>query len=233
MRKVFIKILLFGLLGGLFGGYLFVSISNNYSANISQVAVSTPSITINPAQGFWDKIVSESSFTSLGLQVFQADKLIKQGSGIIVSSDGLIVTVADLIAPGAVYQIFYGDKILRGTLIAWDYNLNLALIKTDSSYSNVVDLNERNYDSGEEVVLAGKLFDVSKPVIFSQRGTISYITEKSAVIDTIVNKNLSGAGVIDVRGDFIGLAYLRNSRVNLVKASFVEKFFQEYLLKNK
>lgn len=231
MRKDFLKILFFGLLGGLLGGYTFIFVSDKYSANISQAIIPTPIISIDPTQGFWDKIVFDSSFTSLGIQVFQSDKLIKQGSGAIVSSDGFVVTVADLLAPSAVYQIFYGDKILRGTLAAWDYNLNLALIKTDSSYSNVADLNDREYRSGEEIVLAGKLFDVSKPVIFSQRGTISYVTDKIAAIDTVVNKNLPGVEVIDSRSNFIGLAYLRNGRVNLIRAVAIENFFREYLNK--
>ena len=215
----------------MFGGYFFISINDKYSASMTQAVVLTPIITAIPDQGFWDKLVSESLLTSLGIQVFQVDKLVKQGSGVVVSSDGLVVTIADLSAPNAVYQVFYGDKILRGVVVARDYNLNLLLIKTDSSYSNVADLNEREYHSGQEVILVGKLFDVSRPVVFSQRGAISYVTQKNITIDTIVDKNLYGAGVIDASGDLIGLAYLRSGKVNLIKASSVENFFQEYINK--
>lgn len=232
MRKDFFKILFFGLLGGLSGSYFFISMNDKYSAGITQAVIPAPVISVIPDQGFWDKLVSESSVMSLGIQVFQADKLVKQGSGAVVSSDGLIVTIADLSAANAVYQIFYGDKILRGTVVARDYNLNLMLIKTDNPYSNVANLNEREYHSGQEVVLVGKVFDVSKPVVFSQRGTVSYIMEKSAVIDTAVDKNLYGAGVFDASGDLIGLAYLRSGKVNLIRASSVEKFFQEYMNKS-
>lgn len=232
IMKSFFSVLFLGLLGGLFGGYFFIFINNKYSANITEAVVPTPVITAIPNQGFWDKLVSESSATSLGIQVFQADKLVKQGSGVAVSSDGLIVTIADLSVPNAVYQVFYGDKILRGAVVARDYNLNLVLIKTDGAYSNVADLNEHEYNSGQEVILVGKLFDVSKLVVFSQRGAIGYVTERHIIIDTIVDKNLYGAGVIDANGELIGLAYLRNGKVNLIRASSVEKFFQEYMNKS-
>lgn len=232
LMKSFFSVLFLGLLGGLFGGYFFISINDNYSANITEAVVPTPVISAIPNQGFWDRLVSESSSTSLGIQVFQADKLVKQGSGVVISSDGLIVTIADLLAPNAVYQLFYGDKILRGAVVARDYNLNLVLIKTDSAYSNVADLNEHEYNSGQEVVLVSKFFDVSKPVVFSQRGTIGYVTERNVVINTIIDKNLYGAGIIDADGELIGLAYLRNGKVNLIKASSVEKFFQEYINKS-
>ncbi|MDP3696846.1 MAG: serine protease [Candidatus Taylorbacteria bacterium] len=230
--KSFFSVLFLGLLGGLFGGYFFISINDKYSASMTQAVVPAPVISAIPSQGFWDKIVSESLFTSLGIQVFQSDKLVKQGSGVVVSSDGLIVTIADLSVPNAVYQVFYGDKILRGAVVARDYNLNLLLIKTNNSYSNVADLNEREYHSGQEVILVGKVFDVSKPVVFSQRGAVSYVTEKSIIIDTVVNKNLYGAGVVDANGDLIGLAYLRGGKVNLIRVSSVEKFFQEYIGKD-
>lgn len=230
--KSFFSVLFLGLLGGLFGGYFFISINNKYSASITEAVVSTSVISAIPNQGFWDRVVSESSSTSLGIQVFQADKLVKQGNGVVISSDGLIVTIADLMVPNAVYQIFYGDKILRGAVVAMDYNSNLILIKTDNSYSNVADLNEHEYNSGQEVVLVSKFFDVSRPVVFSQRGTIGYVTERSIIIDTVVDKNLYGAGIIDANGELVGLAYLRNGKVNLIKASFVEKFFQEYIDKD-
>lgn len=235
--KNFFNLLLFGFLGGVIGASIFLYFSDRNSANISEatVPVPTPTISLSPSLGFWEKIIFENSLTSVSIQVFQADQIIKQGSGVVVSSDGLVVTVADLAAPATngVYQIFYDDKILRGTVVSKDYNRNLLLIKTNYTYPNVMDLSAKNYDNGHEVVLVGKLLDFSKPRIHSQRGTISYITDKSVIIDAIANRNLYGYAILDGERNFIGLSYLRNGKINLVKANTIQDFLQGYLAKNK
>jgi len=231
VKKIFSQILLFSFFGGVIGTFSSVYISGKYLANISEVVTPTPVISRAPSLGFWEKIISENSSTLVSIQVFQENKVTRQGSGIVVSSDGLVITVADLAAVGAVYQIFYDDKILRGTVVSRDYIHNLLLIKTDSAYPNVVDLSPKNYNNGQEIVLVGKILDFSKPTSYSQRGTISYITDKSVLVDTIVNKNLYGHAIINTESNFIGLSYLRNGKVNLIRTNTIQNFLQEYITK--
>ena len=231
--KGFLTLLFFGLLGGIVGGYFFISLSGFNSADISEAVVSLPTATAIPSHGFWEKIISEASLSTVGIQVFQSNRLLKQGSGIIVSSDGLIVTVGDLAASNAVYQVSYEDKIIRGKIISTDYNLNLILIKTENSYSNVASLGADNYHSGQEVVLMGKILDLSNSSTFSQKGMISYVTPKNVVIDTSASTNLTGTGVVDSDGYFAGLAYLRNGKVNMVRGITVDNFFKTYSSKIK
>ncbi len=233
MKKDFFRLLFFSFLGGVVGAFGFIYVSDKYLANISESITPTPIISVAPSLGFWEKIIYENSSASVSIQVFQENKVTKQGSGIIVSSDGLVVTVADLVAVGAVYQIFYEDKILRGTVVSRDYNRNLLLIKTDHAYPNVIDLSPKNYDNGQEVVLIGKLLDFSKPTAYSQSGTVSYVTDKSVLIDTVVSKNLYGHAIIGREGNFLGLSYIRNGRVNLVRTSAIQDFLQEYVAKSK
>jgi len=231
MKKDFFSLLFIGFLGGVVGAFGLVYINGKYLANISENITPTPILSVAPSLGFWEKVISENSSISVGVQVFQENKVTKQGSGIIVSSDGLVITVADLAATGAVHQIFYDDKILRGTVVSRDYNLNLLLIKTDHVYPNVVDIGPKNYDNGQEVVLIGKVLDFSKSTAYSQRGTISYVTDKSVLIDTIVSKNLYGHAIISREGNFLGLSYIRNGRVNLVRTNAIQNFLQEYIAK--
>ena len=233
MKKTFSQILLFSFFGGIVGAFSSVYINGKYLANISENITPAPIISVVPSLGFWEKIISENSSTSVGIQVFQENKVTKQGSGVIVSSDGLVVTVADLAATGAVYQIFYDDKILRGTVVSKDYNHNLLIIKTEHAYPNVVDLSPKNCDNGQEVVLIGKLLDFSKPTAYSQRGTISYVTDKSVLIDTIVGKNLYGHAIINRESNFLGLSYLSSGRIKLVSTNAIQGFLQEYLTKSK
>ncbi len=231
--KSFLTLLFFGLIGGIIGSYFFISLNMPSSADISQTVVSVPTVSVTPSYGFWEKIISESAPSSVGIQVFQSNRLVKQGSGIIVSSDGLIATVGDLAVSNAVYQIFYEDKILRGKIAAVDYGLNLALIKTENLYSNVADLSSKDYRSGQEVILIGNIPDISRSASFSQKGMISYVAQKSIIIDTLATNNLVGAGVVNSDGDFIGLTYLRNGKANMIQGAVVGEFFKVYINKIK
>jgi len=242
MDRFFLKSLIAGLGGGALGFlilFYFMGGSFNIFAlsgySLEENPETTPSVipVVSVAEGFWDKLAAESSFSSVGIQVFQNNTLARQGSGIILSSDGLIMTTADLAFKDAVYQIFYEDKVFRGLVEAIDYKSNLFILKSLTSYSAVADLDvSHDYKSGQDILLIGKLVDVSSPTTVSQRGTISYVTEGRILIDTAQNNYLSGAGVIGASGKFIGMSYLRSGKTYLIKSGIIEPFFKEYLDKN-
>lgn len=233
MRKNFLTLFFVGLVGGLLGAYLFSSfIGNNYSANINEPIEPTPIVQTTPVQGFWEKIISEASLYSVGIQVFQNNKIVREGSGVVISSDGLIATTADLAISGAAYQVFYEDKILRGVPAMLDYKRNILLLKTDNPTSGVVGLKDESYRSGQEIVLIGKIISLSKPSVFSQHGFISYITDKGIVLDTVSGNRIRGAGVISAKGEFIGLTTTANNTVSVIPASSISALFDEYINKN-
>ena len=228
--KNFLILLLYGLMSGVIGGYFFISLNSKYFADTSQAVIPVPTIPSISEQNLWEKAISESASSLVGFQVFQGNKLVKEGSGIIVSSDGLIITVADLAIAGAVYQIFYEDKIFRGSVLAVDYVSDLVLVKTSNQFSNVADFSREEYQNGQDVAIVGKLMDLSKPVLFSQKGTVSYITSRNIIIDAVSNiHNLFGAGVIDRNGDFLGVTFARNGRANLIQANLIQDFFKKYI----
>ena len=72
--------------------------------------------------------------------------------------------------------------------------------------------------------------DLSKPVIFSQKGAISYITPSNITIDTALNiNNLYGAGAVDKNSNIMGIIYIRNGKVNLIRTDLIEDFLKKYL----
>ncbi len=135
--------------------------------------------------------------------------------------------------PGAIYQVFYEDKIYKGEIVARNFNINLLLLKTEGLYSNVADLDvAHDYQSGQEIIMLGKIIELSKPAIVSQKGLVSYVTEKKIVIDSAPNNYLLGAGIADLDGKFIGLSYLRSGKIFMITAKTIDTFFREYLDKN-
>lgn len=190
----------------------------------------TPATLANPIPGFWEKLVSDVSLSVVGIQVFQDNKLVRQGSGLIASSDGLVVTTADLGIKNAIYQIYYEDKILRADIVTADYKSNLMLLRSTASFASVARFDSlKVYQSGIETMIVGKLIDNSKPTLFSQKGLISYVTDRSVVLDSSANSYDAGSGIIDSSGSFIGLGYVRNGKILLIKTPVIDLFVKNFL----
>ena len=237
------KIFLIGLVGGIFGFFLTVIffnldyvISNKLPSNITNsVQITYTSVPLpTPVPDFWQSIVNDSSLGVVVVQVFLNNKLFIQGGGLILSSDGLIAVPAGLTVKGGIYQIYYDGKIYKGSVVKFDLFKSLALIKIDAIGLSVADLRHVNYNSGQDVVIISKRLDLSGSIaVVSQKGMVSYVTPKNIIIDTLTSGSIIGTGVINDNGDFIGLAYLRNGKVNMVKGASINDFFKTYSVKTK
>ncbi len=194
---------------------------------------STPTPMPNISSDFWQKIVSDHILNTVAIQSFKGGKIIREGSGMTISSDGIIITTFDVIAGADVYQVFYGDKILRAQLVRYDGFKNLALLKVSATDMNVTRL-ERNHklQSGQDVVVSGKVVELFSPAVFAQKGMISYILSKDIVIDTESNYFLSGSKTINNSGIVVGMAYLRSGTVRLITSETMDDFVKSYFQVN-
>jgi hypothetical protein len=104
------------------------------------------------------------------------------------------------------------------------------LLKTSGSNSNIAELNPLfEHKSGQELLLIGRVFDLSKPAIASQEGTVSYVTDRSVVLNSTANKYIFGFAAAGSDGKLNGLVYIRNNIVYLVRGDTIENFFKNYL----
>lgn len=240
MDKKSLKLFMFAFLGGVVGS-LFLTLTGFgfMSANIGNTTysqkedlINTPNPTPNPE--LWEKVVVKVSPGLVGIQTISENSVLRQGGGIIVSSDGLVVTTTNLWGPErSIYQIFYDNKIIKGNVVAIDSKANLMLLKTPTQSSNIAELAKYEYKSGQEIIVVGKTFNLSKPTITSQKGSISQVLEKSVTIDTLPNKYLYGFGVSDKDGYLRGIVYLRSGMANLIRSETIENFLKSYLEKPK
>jgi len=230
--------MLIGFLGGVAAWFFILSVpgSNSIAFNFIKGDLvgflgSTPAPTPTPivSPDFWEKITSDHALSTVAVQSFKDGKVTKEGSGMIVSSDGLIVTTFDLIFGVDVIQVFYQDKILRGQLVKFDSFKNLALIKSGAADVDVARF-DRNYQfqPGQDIIVSGKVIELLHSNAFAQRGMVSYILSKDVILNTEAKYFLSGSKVIDNSGVVIGMAYLRNGMVHLVKAEAVDDFIKSY-----
>ena len=160
--------------------------------------------------------------------------MVREGSGIVISSDGVVITTLDVISGADVLQVFHKDKILRAKVTKYDGFKNLALLKVDSADMDVTRL-DRNYQfqPGQDVIVSGKIVELSNSVVFAQRGMISYVFSKDIIVDTEPNYFLSGSKVINKSGVVVGMSYLRNGTVRLITSETMDNFVKSYFQASK
>lgn len=235
----YIKTILLGFLGGVValvlvlsspgsGSFVFGLIRGDLVEFLGTKPGPTPTpVVISP--DFWQKIVFDHVLSTVAIQSFKDGKITREGSGMIISSDGIIVTTFDVVAGADVYQVSYGDKIFRAQLVRYDGFKNLALLKVPATDMNVTRLERsRQLQPGQDVVVSGKLIELSNPTVFAQRGMISYIFSKDIVINTEPNYFLSGSKVINNSSVVVGMAYLRSGTVRLIIAEAMDDFVKNY-----
>jgi len=215
------------------GSFIFDLIRNDLVDFLGTEPVFTPMPTVIPPD-FWQKIASDHVLNTVAIQSFKGGKIAREGSGIIISSDGVVITTLDVISGADVLQVFHKDKILRAKVIRYDGFKNLALLKVDSADMDVTRL-DRNYQfqPGQDVIVSGKIVELSNSVVFAQRGMISYVFSKDIIVDTEPNYFLSGSKVINKSGVVVGMSYLRNGTVRLITSETMDNFVKSYFQASK
>ena len=235
-----LKTVLVGFLGGLVAIFLLLSLPVSKSfvfglikADLNNFLGTVPAPTPTPTSALpdlWQKIVSDHSLSTVAIQSFKNGKVTREGNGIVVSSDGVLVTTFDVISGADALQIFYKDKILRAHVLKYDGLKNLAIIKVDNTNMDVVRLDAGyQFQPGQDVVVSGKLVELSNWTVFAQRGMISRVFSKDIIVDTERNYFLSGSKAINNSGIVAGMAYLRSGAVHLITAETMDDFIKNYL----
>jgi len=137
----------------------------------------------------------------------------RQGSGVIVAGDGLIVTNRHLIEGAEVINVVLPDgRLLMGRSIGEDAETDLALVRVP-----VQDLPALALDAvapprvGDIVLAIGNPFDVGQTVT---QGIVSAtrrhvaggsVWQDFVQIDAAINPGNSGGALIDTRGELVGV----------------------------
>lgn len=146
----------------------------------------------------------------------------KNGTGVVVTSDGLIMTYASAISQGGFkYKIMtYDGKIYDGELQGIDSYSNLAFLKINTNNLNVISLgNSADAEPGEKVVAIGNSFGAYanryaagllsnfNPTYNLSGKTVSSSEKLEGVFGTDFNSEeyLVGGPIVDYSGQTIGI----------------------------
>jgi len=138
------------------------------------------------------------------------------GSGVIVSSDGYIVTNKHVIDAGHNIQIVLDDrKELSARLIGHDESTDLALLKVDAQNLPFLSLGDSDALAvGEWVLAVGTPFrlqsTVTAGIVSAKARSLEIIEDPTGIesfiqTDAAVNPGNSGGALINTRGELIGI----------------------------
>jgi S1-C subfamily serine protease len=163
--------------------------------------------------------------TVVGIKTTTKDAIFN-GSGLILTSDGLIVTLADLIPQGAVSEFFIDGQPVEFQVLRRDANYNLALVKVEKDNLPTVDfaLYEK-VKIGERVFLMGSLFEQKEVKKEVNEGIIKYIDEDFIRTNIFERVSLIGSPLFNIKGEFLGLVITDSwSRVSAIPVTKIKTF---------
>ena len=156
---------------------------------------------------------------------------ILEGSGLVVTSDGLIVTLATLVPKGSEFSFFVDGKWPAFQILKRDLENNLALIKVEKG-----GLKTRGFADMSKIKLAEPVFlagvDFSGATATStlpqntvNTGIVTAFNEELLQTNIFEKKTLAGSPLFDIEGKVVGLSIIgQDGKVSAVPANLIRAF---------
>jgi len=176
--------------------------------------------------------IQKSRDSIVAIKSYRGGSLMRFGSGIVITQDGLIATVNQVVPQNATnYQVFVGDKILNAEVVSRSVLRNLALLKIDIDSLRSATFKEEGLEVGNVAFIIGKIAPLQKPELFVNRAFVSFIGSQNnrIILDGRYEDYISGAGLVSGDGSFRGLVYIDGQRIIALPSTFVEEFVKNYL----
>jgi Do/DeqQ family serine protease len=146
----------------------------------------------------------------------QMEPQIASGSGVIISTDGYIVTNNHVVNESDSIQVILNDKrTYTATVVGTDPNTDLALLKIDAKgLPTIVFGNSDELKVGEWVLAVGNPFNLTSTVtagiVSAKARDIRIINAKMRIesfiqTDAAINPGNSGGALVNTRGELVGI----------------------------
>ena len=132
------------------------------------------------------------------------------GSGVIISSDGYILTCAHVVSGASNITVSIGDKDYPATLVGEDTTSDIAVVKVDATGLTPATVgNSDNLKVGESVMAVGNPLGELGSV--SIQGSSSVNTMSLIQMDASVSPGNSGGGLFNMNGELVGIVNAKSS----------------------
>lgn len=178
------------------------------AAKVTPAVVNIASTVVVPERGVFDEGLPFGLFREpLPRRQFG------QGSGVIVSSDGLIITNNHVIADAAAVEVLLADRRqFKGRVVATDPKTDVAVVKIDANHLPTVPWgNSSTLSVGDFVLAIGNPMGLNRTVTF---GIVSAVGRADVGVadyedfiqtDAPINPGNSGGALVNIKGELIGI----------------------------
>jgi S1-C subfamily serine protease len=129
---------------------------------------------------------------------------ILEGSGLVLTSDGLILTLADLAPQNYETKIFLNNKEFVPKVL--QRKNNLALLKIEENNLKTISFSDfEKIQLGERAFLIGEIFENQTQKKVVNEGIIKTFDEKIIQTNISEAKNLQGSPLFNIDGQLMGL----------------------------
>lgn len=137
------------------------------------------------------------------------------GSGFVIDADGGVVLAAEhLIRDGDTISVIDdAGSVRRATIIASDEGFGLTLLRVEGGFDHALSFAPAAPQTGEEAFTVGRVVDGR--ILFVGRGIVSAVfppPSATLVLSFPFQRGMSGAPVVNARGEVIGIAFVLHNR---------------------
>jgi len=172
------------------------------------------------------KAVEKVERTVIGVKTETKTGTVLEGSGLIVSSDGLVVTLANLVPHGSSPSFFINGKEVGFQVEKRDPDKNLALIKVNEGNLPTVGFaNSQALKRGQRVFLVGVIFLNGLPEKIVNEGIIKFFEKDFIRTNIFEKKILEGSPLFDIEGKVLGINTIdTQGKVTAIPISKIREF---------
>ncbi|MBI4160750.1 MAG: trypsin-like peptidase domain-containing protein [Candidatus Yanofskybacteria bacterium] len=238
-----------GLVGGLLAGvFVLPMLAEHQIVNLAsiwgQVGSSSQQVITRveekivtlPGQDKFVETAKKVASSVVGIQSFASGRLIRSGSGIVLTQDGLAVTLASLVPPEANFvQTVINGEIYQAKVVWRDYRSNIAIISVPVSGLPVARLKTDAPLLGQSLMVLGKTITFSKDNPLIAGSLVSQVNEVGGTFTIAMdfNAQLYGGALVENGGDVLGLVNFISQKPTIVFIDQIKSALEAYLVKIK
>lgn len=240
--KRFIPTFLVGLAGVVVGSLLlpFLFNKNYLDSNTGLGAFIAPQtvinrieekVTLSTREALFARALDAGYKSIVAVESFSGGKLVRYGSGLILTQDGLVLTLNSIVPTSAdFYQVFVGGKIDKSRVVSRDYQNNLALVELTEKGTVPINFSSKELSLGTELIILGRSVNLAGVNNFSLP---AFVFQKTANQDKILveyEETTYGGIIFDQDGKVVGILDWLANKPKIISSSVIQKFFNDYAL---
>lgn len=212
---IFVLILVVGIIS-------YKSLLPTTASKLQTALIGTIVPTDNPA---FATIADRLGPSIVAIQSFNGGKLLRAGSGLVLTQDGWVITLSSLVPPEAdFYQILIDNKLDRGRVLMRDAKSNLAVVSVDDKGFLPAYFDTSDASKVENLLVAIQLKNLDKS---------STVIDITAITDIKKpDSKFSGGVVVTQDGRIVGLLDSDGGLLRVINISSIEKIFTDLILHN-